>query len=117
MHRSFARRGVRECLATLALGLAAVPAVALAAPDGGATAVKTPIEFEFYNGCTGEFVQITGTMHSVSNHGGPDVSFHQNFSGVTGVGESSGTVYTITGSASERFSDDSGASRQSVREN
>ena len=118
---SFVRRGARRYVGAIALGLLVTPVVALAAPGNGATSGKTPIEFTFYDPCTGEFVDISGTIHGVSNvaaqnGGGSQVFFHQNFAGVTGVGESSGDVYTITGSATQRESVDSGVSRLSVHE-
>jgi len=48
--------------------------------------------------------------------GGSHLSFHQNFSGVIGVGEKSGTIYTITGSASQKRGVDSGESRLTIHE-
>jgi len=100
MQISTVRRGG---LAALALALAAVPA-ALAAPGGGAAGSAMPIQFAAWNPCTGEFVDISGTIHTVVGDGG--LRIHQNFSEVTGVGESSGTAYSITGTSHLRSTAD-----------
>ena len=96
-------------LGALALACLAAPGLAPAAEaHGGGISGSVPIEFTLYDPCNGEFVDIAGTIHTVSHtraraNGGSHVGFHQNFANVTGVGETSGTEYRIAGSASQRM--------------
>jgi hypothetical protein len=92
-----------------ALALAGASALGLAPAAGalgGASAGTVPIAFTLYDPCAGEFVDIAGGIHTVSHvrdrgAGGSQVTFHQNFANVTGVGETSGTEYRVAGSASQ----------------
>jgi len=67
-----------------------------------------PWDQTFANSCTGESVEVTGSLHlltqtvTMSNGEIRDI-FHTNFSDVTGVGLTSGTAYRATSAENAPF--------------
>jgi hypothetical protein len=63
--------------------------------------------FIIYDNCTGEFIDLSGTEHDVyhgvynPNTGTSTSSLNANLQGVSGVGESTGNKYQVTGTVSE----------------
>jgi hypothetical protein len=61
-----------------------------------------PIDETSFNSCTGEFVHYTGTMNDMGTYieyddGTSHTNYHYNNAGVTGVGQTSGDIYHLTG--------------------
>jgi hypothetical protein len=66
----------------------------LSAPLWAATSTTIPLEAIVFNNCTGEEVELSGTIHLVSQtqRDGSEVG-HFNWQHVSGVGLTSGTTY------------------------
>ena len=61
-----------------------------------------PFDGSYYNDCTAEFVDYTGTLNdmgtfTVYDDGSLRANFHYNYSGVQGIGQTSGDIYHLTG--------------------
>jgi hypothetical protein len=66
----------------------------LGAPLWAATSTKIPLDFIRSNDCTGEQVELSGTIHLVSQQQSDgSVVGHFNYQNVSGVGLTSGTTY------------------------
>jgi hypothetical protein len=93
-----ARRKLKVFLSTLCgLTLAWVSFVNPVPGLWGATSNTLPLDFIRSADCTGELVELNGTIHLVSQTQ-PDGSVvgHFNYQGVTGVGLTSGITYYAT---------------------
>lgn len=77
---------------------ASLPArAAITASASPATSNTLPLHFIRSNECTGETVEITGTIHLVSQmRADGSVVGHFNYQRVTGIGLTSGTTYRVT---------------------
>lgn len=69
--------------------------LSLAAPTlWAATSTRMPLQFIRFADCTGELVEISGTIHFVTQtQADGSVMGHFNYQGVTGVGLTSGITY------------------------
>jgi hypothetical protein len=81
--------------ALLAFALVLVPSTASAAVVQN---VRVPLDVTFFNPCTGDVIQFTGTIHflaaeTADGNGGFHLHFDDNVSGITGVGVPSGITY------------------------
>jgi hypothetical protein len=98
----------------LALALLTKPAQA---QSQGAVSEQFPLDFPIDARCAGEWIQVTGTIHTVNHftlqddgtyHG----TSHFNFTGVKGVGLTSGDTYVIPSTSA--YADNFGQPGQTV---
>ena len=91
-------------------------AASFAAPAVAANSHTLPLHFIRSNECTGEDVEITGTIHLVS-HTQPDggIIGHFNYQDVTGTGLTSGTRYRVSATDQVHLSAPFPSSTHSVR--
>jgi hypothetical protein len=76
------------------LAIALVWLSLLTPPLSAATSTKIPLDAITFNTCTGEEVELSGTIHLVSQtQSDGSVLGHINYQGVSGVGLTSGTEY------------------------
>ena len=87
----------RLLFAAVALGVAAHSLPILAQGGTAATSRMLPVDAIRSNDCTGEQVQLSGTIHLVSQlQADGTVVGHFNYQGVTGAGLTSGTTFRAT---------------------
>ena len=100
-------------LAAMIIGAAILTSFSGKKTSAGNNASSVSNEFidmniETFNDCTNEMVQLSGQAHMVivsnSNNNRTSGTFHLNMLGVTGVGESTGTPYRLTGVNNFSFS-------------
>lgn len=95
-------------IAALALVVFA-PVAALAAAE--TQSIET--SFALYSACVGEYIAVTGTVHTVSNvtnpAGGISVTSQVSWSSVQGVGLTTGNKYTVVSGNNFAFSASGGS--------